>query len=409
MPALPYDEDVWEENRLYYSYFYSQAYHNRMEALLAELQATTLPSDEEVAREATRRQKEINLRERIREKEEGEMETTTPSEGPAGVEGPGPMIMGGGTRRSRRTAVNVDGEEIRVGQEAQQIARQHLRYTQSRAGRIYADKQSLDLLLEEDQDSFDPPQLWKAQLSLWVYHDVLRAIDATIVEVAEREGLDPATLTVPRSAVRRLVEVRMSAATERREERQERPGPDPSVQSGPMIMPGMGGSRSRPSRRDTGPSELPGAESLTQNTTNEFMDVVQYSFTVIMPSRYLPDLYENLAQQNYHVVLSEEISTEPYNPESMYYYGAEPVSRVVVTAELQLLSDFTRGRWDEKEKTWVQNRYPLMPRDVMETLPEEALRSQDLQFIEGELPMPWSSTWLRAKEQEKEIPDRGAR
>jgi hypothetical protein len=146
------------------------------------------------------------------------------------------------------------------------------------------------------------------------------------------------------------------------------------------------------------------ADSLTQYTANTLFDVSDYSFTVIMPTRYLPVLEQKLLKQNYHVILNEEVvpvdsastanaggammgggfgmpgGTSSNVKGDLYNYGTEPLSRVTITAQLMLMSNFTRGQWDKTAKKWIS--YPLMPVEVMKNIPQSALRDEDKEFLD---------------------------
>ena len=141
--------------------------------------------------------------------------------------------------------------------------------------------------------------------------------------------------------------------------------------------------RPSPTRQTVAPAgELSEAQDLSQRGTCPQYEVVHYSFEVVMPARYLLDLQRNLIERNLHTVLSLQISQEQGREDSKdYYYGPEPVVRVIVQGELLMLSAWTRGAWDPKTNQWSKEYPPLMPPEVLAALNEKsgglALRPED--------------------------------
>jgi hypothetical protein len=113
--------------------------------------------------------------------------------------------------------------------------------------------------------------------------------------------------------------------------------------------------------------EIGAAGDLTQHYTCPQFDVVRYSFTVVMPVRYLLDLEQNLLKRNYHTVLRVDIQDVPDDPESKYFYGSAPVKLVTIQGELLLLTDWER---------------PLMPEQSLVQLGSAALRPEDLERVQ---------------------------
>ena len=161
----------------------------------------------------------------------------------------------------------------------------------------------------------------------------------------------------------------------------------------PSMMPTRRTRQSAAQRRVSQP-QLDRPDTLTQHIANPVFDVVNYSFTVVMPTRFLPVLEENLMKQNYHVILNEQISRVTEDDQTktneLYYYGADPVRKVTIEAQLLLLADWTRGQWDAKNKKWL--RFPLMPLEEMQILSPGALRNEDRKLIDEKLPMPWKAS-----------------
>ena len=174
-----------------------------------------------------------------------------------------------------------------------------------------------------------------------------------------------------------------------------------------MMRPGMGPMpggqffRKPAAQKRVSQPQLDRPDTLTQNIANPIFDVVNYSFTVVMPTRFLPLLEENLMKQNYHVILNVQISRvaedNQTQADEFYYYGADPVRKVTIEAQLLLLADWTRGQWDAKDKKWL--RFPLMPLEEMQILSPGALRNEDKKLIDGKLPMPWKGLGGKGREQ----------
>ncbi|KKL26099.1 hypothetical protein LCGC14_2398670 [marine sediment metagenome] len=77
----------------------------------------------------------------------------------------------------------------------------------------------------------------------------------------------------------------------------------------------------------------------------------------------------------------------------LYYYGTDPVVQVQITGELQLLTDWTRGQWDEKASKWSQSYPPLMPPEFLQLIRRStpaAMRKGDDQRLDaaGMMAMP---------------------
>lgn len=140
--------------------------------------------------------------------------------------------------------------------------------------------------------------------------------------------------------------------------------------------------------------DMPQAATLSERASQPLYNVVRYSFTVIMPTRYVPVLQSKLVSLNYHTILNQDIAPVSATAEGtgVYYYGTEPVRQVTFTGELLLLSDWVRGTWDEDAETWTH--LPLMPISVMQSeLQPAQLRPTDQQLIEGRLPRPWDPSY----------------
>jgi hypothetical protein len=144
--------------------------------------------------------------------------------------------------------------------------------------------------------------------------------------------------------------------------------------------------------------------SLTGRACDPLRDVVHYRFEVIISSTELPRLFRNLMLQNCHTVVDVELAAPAATQEDrrmggrmgqtqtgMYYYGTEHVVRATITGEAQLLSSWTRGRWDEKARDWDKEYPPLMPVDFLQRIAQSdtrALRKEDTQRLTAAGKMP---------------------
>jgi hypothetical protein len=426
-PALPFSAKVWDDNQLYFRFV--SEYHHKLEELLTRLNATTPPKEEDIFAEAIRQQSSIDLREMIRQKN-----------APVGVPGAGVGEMPDMGRRAGMSPVagktivagkriNPDTgheENITVGEEALKIAQTNLKLHQAIQGQIYADEVSLDIDPQYPKGggivgTIPPEKIWDIQVGLWVQSDVIDVIGRTIQDVMSTPAMKGKRPGVINSPIKKLVQIRVTpiSSTESISKTTD------STRRGGMMYDEMmmerPGGRSRRSRsvdRYAPRRQLPKAETLTRNVSNQLYDVVRYQFTVLMPTRYLPILERNLARQNYHIILNEEISKvgapigeglakTPVRPtgqpsvvaeDSLYYYGTEPIRQITISAELLLLTEWVRGTYDAKEEKWI--RPPLMPVEVMKKiLSPAALRPEDRELIEGKLPTPWRnpSTYVTSK------------
>ncbi|HNX27577.1 MAG TPA: hypothetical protein PKK48_09245, partial [Phycisphaerae bacterium] len=269
-----------------------------------------------------------------------------------------------------------------------------------------------------------PEDLWLAQKSIWIQTDIINAIAEAVKDVFDARKLPDSERNVLNSPIKQLTAINIEKLKSAGSGR------------GGAMYPGM----AEPGYGGTAGGEAVKSDTLTTYGANALFDVANYSFTVVMPTRYLPVLEKKLLKQNYHVILSEEIlpvdsaggsaavgegmmagfgmsggasSVKAVN--GLYNFGTEPVCRITITAQLLLVTSFTRGQWDSAHNMWVS--YPLMPVEVMKNMPQTALRPEDRDFIEqferlgrGEQPVegrpaiPWyrNDAWRPAKSSEKD-------
>ncbi len=185
---------------------------------------------------------------------------------------------------------------------------------------------------------------------------IVAAIDKTNQQTFAKANLtDPKDQTVANAAVKRLIRVDV----------------DRDYFAGGTVG---GGGDDRRRRGD-------GASNLTRRISNERYDVLHYRLAVVMPTSYLDELIRNLAERNYHTILS--VRHVPHAQGERYYYGTEPVSLVELHGELLLLADWERGQWDEEEDAWSEAYPPLMPVEMLKRLEERGveMRSADRRRI----------------------------
>ena len=401
--VLPYASDVWRDNVLAQPYI--QSYHDSLDGLLEKLHATTIPTDRVVEREAT------NLQSRFDREDRARMGETI-------------SVRKAKTGKGRSATTNISSL-------AWQQAANKAKLINARDGQLYATKDCFDIRLTDmNQSQLTADEVWESQLNMWVQQDIVDVLVKTNEEVQKSLKIPENERCVINSAVKRLEKIEISGqggeaskskkTSKRRGASMMGPGMMGPGMMGPGMMgpgmmgPGMmgpGGGTGRSQRgRKTRERKVESADSLTGNTADKMMDVVDYSFTVIISTRYLPVLEKKLIEQNFHFILNESIENYPsvasvpdssdgnYSEEQLSYYGVDPVSRVTITGQLALLTDWVRGTYDREEKVWLTP--PLMPISVMEKLPPAAQRRQDNDLISKKLPRPWDPSFVPPKSRE---------
>ena len=225
-----------------------------------------------------------------------------------------------------------DDRTVTINADARQRARDSLVARSIRGRLIYANIDALDRKFNQPQQGATVEQIWHAQVSLWTMQDIIQAIRLTN-EAAVAHLQSP---TVVDSAVKRLVSIRVHGyATET------------------------------------------SAPSITGRICTTEYDVIRYNFEVIMPIRYVDDLERALMSLNYHTIISASMEAVYVPIDSLYDYGPDPVMKVSFDGELLLLTSWERGTWDAQSGDWSVDQPPLMPREVLRTLPSSAMREDD--------------------------------
>ena len=296
---------------------------------------------------------------------------------------------------------------------AQDLAIQKLKAEKAQKGWIYADAQSMFEADLSDARRYNDAELFMKQVSLWVQKDIVDAINRTN-EQAHREVARIAAGSeqgVAASAVKRLISINVRGFVV------AKASSTGATRGEHRFGARRGGGRfgapavSQDSAAGVSLEYLcPGGEviglvpKLTGRNCNTLYDVVHYDFTVIMPVRYLPVLYQNLMMENFHTILDVQIEN-PYlasntgagrtrgagtaEDQQLYYYGNESVMRVSIVGEMVLLTDWIRGKWDDEKKQWDEDFPPLMPVDLLKQINQinpTALRKEDRARLEAASP-----------------------
>ncbi len=415
IPAFPIDREKYRGFVLTFKLV--QTYRSQLESLLAGMNATTVPSTEQIQQEQHRWKERLDFelsREKEKQDKADNLEVKTPTSPTSPSTGMGrlmPPEMGGmppdmGTRRdaSRRSTRRSRTVGRDVSNDAQEKGHWTAVMQKARAGEIYADMDSFNPVLLGNEITATDSKLWQAQVHLWVTGEIVRAIQQTNQQVLESYPQEERNvMTAP---IKQLVSLSVNsdyytgglanfASSSGRKtrpssrERQRGSVPDPRLMptpsGGPMgpsmgQMPGASSSRRKSSDRSSKKTE-PQAGTVTGRACCQTYDVVHYSFTVVMPTRYLTLLQENLLRRNNHTILNLGINpVSDVISQELCYYGTDPVVQVTLDSELLLLTSWERGTWDSEARQWSQQFPPLMPTEVLETISAvapEAMRNED--------------------------------
>ena len=215
--------------------------------------------------------------------------------------------------------------------------------TASRAakGYLYCDDNSISqqITFGSKEQAADDKTLWSKQVKLWVAQDVLSAIKAANEEATAK--LDAGQRNVTTAAVKHLLAMEIVDTY--------------FCKAAPVAGPVAPNAAAAAQKEAVSP---------TQRQCCKEYDVVNYSFSVVMPTRFVQLLQQKLMENRYHTVLQvkmEDINTKKELAD--YYYGNDPVMLITFTNEFLMLTSWERD---------------LMPASFLQTLPDSIKRAPDL-------------------------------
>jgi len=386
--AFPLDREVTEFD---YSFEFTGQYRASIERMLRTLNPTAPPSQDEIDAHVEQWENQLMQEQEVKaERGKTAQQVGTPARW-------GAPSFGDAQGYAQQ---NVSAEAKGRGVQSAVISK-------ARAGEIYVGLSSLDVMFPSSMTGRRIPELWQAQLNLWVTGDVLEAIRKTNDQVFTQYGLEDSDRNVFNAAVKRLVRLDIDEAyvlppsdTDGGYSPSPSPvGPGGGVyeHQGEMMREKMmmESASAMPAASEI-PSRSKAATGLTKRGSNRMHDVLQYNFCVIMSSRYLADLQRNLLRENLHTILDVTISSvdrieqadrsvSDADQENFYYYGPDPVVVVAIRGELLLLTDWVRGSYNEPDRQW--ERPPLIPAEALKQfVPQQALRPEDVSRIEESAP-----------------------
>ncbi len=301
---------------------------------------------------------------------------------------------GGRTARTGRGARTDPAREVDPA-EAQKLAIQNLEIlrTTKPGTSLYADRYLAfhDYILPQDERA-DMADMWKAQANYWLHKYVVDTIKATNGDGA----------TIEDAVVKRLVQINIGQAPANRStigamtlyEGESEPaaaagdtrdaagagtGTAGAGYDGGTGMPGYGGGTGMPGDGG-GTTESDVVQQLTERTCTQRYDVVNFDLTVVASSSQLHQFLKNLVSNGFYTIQKiEQYETNPVRTvnagtrptrgadrPSEYYYGSQPVVTAVIHIEALFFTDWERD---------------LMPVEMLQRLPDEALRPEDEQRI----------------------------
>jgi hypothetical protein len=325
-PAFPVNADDYQLYGLTSQFV--ESHRKATREMLDDLSLTRPPTEREIRREAESYESELSV-----------------PEGPGTATPTGPGGAAGETDAARaiRSATN------------------DLVYKQAKLGWMYLSDDVMEhLSLPPDADP-NYATMWRQQYKLWIGTDIARAIKATNEEVLQQLPEDGRN--VLNAAVKHWLDVQVDdeyfckAGTSYDGAKS---GPPAGGPPGPGHGPGPMG----PTGHLSGAAPVGTTEgSITGRYTNKEREVIHYSFTVVMPTRHLMLLERKLTNTmgRFHMVRQWQAERLPFNT-GLYYYGNEPVMRITLECEFQMLTSWERD---------------LIPVEFLRSLPKNVLRSED--------------------------------
>jgi len=327
IPAFPVDRRLYQQYDL--TFTAAKVYRRELRRLLASLKPATPYTQDELEKERAlwekklredwQRKEDRRLRAAEEGEPEGEIAIAAEGEGEGGI-------------------AEAPAEAPPMAEQALAMAQKALLVKHAKDAMIYAEyPTSLDVLLPGPE--LEAPrigQIWLAQVNYWITRDIIEAIRKTN-EASARFLRKGQKLNLLNAAVKELVNIDIN-------ERYLRSEPETTARR----------RGRRTSRHKKKQEEVP--DVLTQRGPCAQYDVVHYSFTVVMPMRFINLLERNLMRRNYHTILAVHAEQAP-RLTAQRYYGTDPVMTVKLQGELLLLTAWTRG---------TQCDWRLTERDVLD-------------------------------------------
>ena len=321
IPAFPADRRLYRHYDLTFNA--AQVYRKELAGLLVSLSPVVPPTKEQIDEEKDLWEKKLH--DEWRERKNKRLKAAKAAEGgeESIAETRKPLVGGVDT-----------AEPAPTDQQALEMAEKALLVKHAKKAMIYAPSQALDWVLP-GPELVAPPitQIWQAQLNYWITKDIIAAIRATNAVSARPAKAGNETPSVLNSAVKELVKIEI----------------DENYVAGPEATGGTTGG----ARRGVGAA----VNSFTQRASCQQYDVLRYSFTVVISTRFLNALERNLMKRNYHTILGVHIQQLPQSP-SDRYYGTDPVMAVTIQGELLVLTAWERALLGEIEKQTIQRAEP---------------------------------------------------
>lgn len=374
VPAFPYDPQLYRDEGL--GYVFTDTYIKAMQDLLNSLRPTSPPTDGEIQSQQLQWQNRLmqyKLLETGRSPTpagyRSETEYTEFDLDAAGGLVPLPTPDVGGVYGPAPMPALPAGADPSVAEEATRRGRDSAMLIKAHRGAVYTDPCALDMVFTEAMPNPPVVSLWQAQLNLWVTSDIIAAINATNEEAFAKATGEGQPHDVVVAAVKRLARIDVN-------ENYVLP-----TMEAPAAASVRRYAEEEPEMEDTYAGLAQGlrdrAAILTGRGSCREYDVLHYTFTVVMASRYLPTLERHLLSRNYHTILSVQIRPAEVpvtaggdmgyaaSSAANYYYGPEPVVQVEIQGEVLLLTDWERGTWDPQANAWSDQFPPLVPADAL--------------------------------------------
>lgn len=377
--AFPIDRDVYKQYGL--DRIYTRQYREAIQDVIDKLAPTSPPTQDEIDKEIKTQTAIIEAEEEYRKRVEAKDEAST-SEAPKITPRDGsPGLPDGDISRSAASGASDSKDPKYLGTLYAKMSR-------TEKGLIYVDMDAIQLVFPVVKANPNEAELWDAEISRWIFTDILEAIKQTNDQSLSAFGTSTSTSvkkpTVLNSGIKRLVSMSVDSgyvtpytSTQQR----------PSGGSSPAMRPTHSidiGPRSGRSSRSTATGKQTGS-GLTRRISCQDYDVVHYSFTVIMSMNHLLTLQQKLLERNLHTILGVRIVEVVQAEDDLYYYGRDPVMQVTINGELQLLTEWTRGTWDKKARKWSSEFPPLVPVDVLkQEVMKSALRNEDKERVKAQ-------------------------